>query len=219
MANNLIPSKGSKTGFGGGKGKAILRDGVYFANPITCQVLGICSSLAVTNRLEKALVMGFALVFVLALSGLFISVLRTSIPRRIRMIAEIAIIATFVILFDQFLRAFYYDMSKQLGPYVALIITNCILMGRAEAFAIQNPPLPSMLDGIANGLGYTMILVIVAIFREIISNGTILGYPLLAGTGYEKNLIFALSPGAFVSIGFLIWLLNTLNPPKTEGPK
>lgn len=213
MSSDVNQRKGIGTGFGGSRGRETLGDGVFKVNPITCQVLGICSALAVTSRLEKALVMGGALVFVLAMTGLIVSILRSYMPRRIRMITEVAIIATFVILFDQFLRAFYYDMSKQLGPYVALIITNCIVMGRAEAFATQNPPLLSMLDGVANGLGYTMILAIIAIFREILGNGTLLGYPLLAGTGFEKNLLFALAPGAFIAAGFLIWFLNTLNPP------
>lgn len=208
---------GIKTGFGGGKGKATLQDGVFRVNPITCQVLGICSALAVTNRVEKALVMGGALVFVTAISNLVISIIRSSIPRRIRMITEVAIIATFVILFDQFLRAFYYSMSKQLGPYVALIITNCIVMGRAEAFATQNPPLLSVVDGIANGLGYALILAIIAIFREMIGFGTILGYPVLSETWYQKNLLFALAPGAFITAGFLIWFINTINPPAATG--
>lgn len=218
MSSDVNKRKGIDTGFGGGKGRETLRDGVFKVNPITCQVLGICSALAVTSRLEKALVMGGALVFVLAMTGFIVSILRSYMPRRIRMITEVAIIATFVILFDQFLRAFYYEMSKQLGPYVALIITNCIVMGRAEAFATQNPPLLSMFDGVANGLGYAMILAIIAIFREILGNGTLLGYPLLTGTGFEKNLLFALAPGAFITTGFLIWFLNTLNPPEsTEG--
>jgi Na+-transporting NADH:ubiquinone oxidoreductase subunit D len=222
MSNNKNERqrKGIDTGFGGGKGKDTLKDGFYRVNPITCQVLGICSALAVTSRVEKALVMGGALVFVLAMSGLIVSMLRASMPRRIRMITEVAIIATFVILFDQFLRAFYFSMSKQLGPYVALIITNCIVMGRAEAFATQNPPLLSMLDGIANGLGYTMILTLIAIFREIIGSGTILGYQILSQPGYHPNLLFALAPGAFITAGFLIWFLNSLNPPQTmEGPQ
>jgi Na+-transporting NADH:ubiquinone oxidoreductase subunit D len=215
MSSNDKQGKGLNTGFGGGKGRETMQDGIYKVNPITCQVLGICSALAVTSRLEKALVMGGALIFVLAMTGLIVSILRSYMPRRIRMITEVAIIATFVILFDQFLRAFYFDMSKQLGPYVALIITNCIVMGRAEAFATQNPPLLSMVDGVANGLGYAMILAIIAVFREIVGNGTIMGYPLLTGTGYQKNLIFALAPGAFIAAGFLIWFLNTLNPPET----
>jgi Na+-transporting NADH:ubiquinone oxidoreductase subunit D len=189
-------------------------DGVYKANPVTYQVLGICIFLAVTTKVENALVMGFALIFVTAMSNLIVSLLRSAIPRRIRMIAEVAIIATFVIFFDQFLRAFYWDMSKQLGPYVALIITNCIVMGRAEAFAIQNPPLPSLVDGIANGIGYAAILVLIALFRELIGFGTILGYTVLSPSWYERNILFIMAPGAFFMAGFLIWVLNFINPPK-----
>jgi Na+-transporting NADH:ubiquinone oxidoreductase subunit D len=196
------------------KYKEILLDGVYKANPVTYQVLGICIFLAVTTKVENALVMGFALIFVTAMSNLIVSLLRSAIPRRIRMIAEVAIIATFVIFFDQFLRAFYWDMSRQLGPYVALIITNCIVMGRAEAFAIQNPPLPSLVDGIANGIGYAAILVLIALFRELIGFGTILGYTVLSPSWYERNILFIMAPGAFFMAGFLIWVLNFINPPK-----
>lgn len=196
------------------KYKEILKDGVYRANPVTYQVLGICIFLAITTKVENALVMGFALIFVTAMSNLLVSLLRNAIPRRIRMIAEVAIIATFVIFFDQFLRAFYWDMSKQLGPYVALIITNCIVMGRAEAFAIQNPPFPSLVDGIANGIGYALILVLIALFRELIGFGTILGYTVLSSEWYERNILFIMAPGAFFMAGFLIWVLNFINPPK-----
>ncbi len=196
------------------KYKEILKDGVYRANPVTYQVLGICIFLAITTKVENALVMGFALIFVTAMSNLLVSLLRNAIPRRIRMIAEVAIIATFVIFFDQFLRAFYWDMSKQLGPYVALIITNCIVMGRAEAFAIQNPPFPSLVDGIANGIGYALILVLIALFRELIGFGTILGYTVLPSEWYERNILFIMAPGAFFMAGFLIWVLNFINPPK-----
>ena len=149
-----------------GKGLATFKAGVWRENPISIQILGICSTLAVTGRLENAFVMGGALIFVTTMSNLFISLLRSFTPRGIRMIAEMAVIATFVILFDQFLKAFYWEMSKQLGPYVGLIITNCILMGRAEAFALQNPPLVSMVDGLANGLGYAAVLAIIGFIRE-----------------------------------------------------
>jgi Na+-transporting NADH:ubiquinone oxidoreductase subunit D len=194
----------------------ILQDGVYRTNPVTYQVLGICIFLAITTRVQNALVMGFALIFVTAMSNLIVSVLRNSIPRRIRMIVEVAIIATFVIFFDQFLKAFYWDMSKRLGPYVALIITNCIVMGRAEAFAIQNPPLPSLVDGIANGIGYALILVLIALSRELLGFGTILGYTVLSPAWYERNILFIMAPGAFFMAGFLIWVLNYINPPKEE---
>lgn len=195
--------------------KNIFKDGIYKANPVTHQVLGICIFLAVTNRVENSLVMGAALVFVLAMSNFFVSALRNLIPTRIRMIAEVAIIATFVIILDQLLRAFYWPMSKQLGPYVALIITNCIVMGRAEAYALQNPPLPSMLDGIANGLGYAFILLAIGIFRELVGAGTLLGYTIFSVNWYEPNLIFLLAPGAFFAAGFLIWIMESINPTET----
>ena len=216
MSNNAqkTQARGCEAGCCGGKCKETVQDGVYKANPVTYQVLGICSALAVTSRLESALVMGGALIFVLAMSNLMVSLLRSLMPRRIRMIAEVAIIATFVIFFDQFLKAFYWDMSKQLGPYVALIITNCIVMGRAEAFATQNQPLVSMVDGLANGVGYAIVLGLIAVFRELIGAGTILGYPILAEAWYEKNLLFVLAPGAFFTAGFLIWALNAINPPE-----
>ena len=202
-----------------GKTKETIQNGIYKANPVTHQVLGICSALAVTGRLENSLVMGAALIFVLAMSNLIISILRSLIPRRIRMITEVAIIATFVIFFDQFLKAFYWDMSRQLGPYVALIITNCIVMGRAEAFATQNPPLLALLDGVANGVGYALILAIIGVFRELIGSGALLGYQVLSETWYTQNLIFVLAPGAFFTVGFLIWVINAINPPMREEVK
>ncbi len=197
----------------GGKGMEILRDGVYRVNPVMHQILGICIFLAVTNRVANSIVMGAALVFVTGMSNLFVSILRNAIPRRIRMIVEVAIIATFVIFLDQMLRAFYWDMSRQLGPYVALIITNCIVMGRAEGFALQNRPLPSLLDGVANGLGYALILIIIGLFRELLGSGTVLGYTVFAGW-YPRNLIFVLAPGAFFAAGFLVWIFNAIRPPE-----
>ena len=216
MSNNVKanPETGRKTNLG--KYKEILRDGVYKANPVTRQVLGICIFLAVTNRVENSLVMGLALIFVLAMSNLFVSLLRNIIPTRIRMIAEVAIIATFVIFLDQFLKAFYWDISKQLGPYVALIITNCIVMGRAEAFAMQNPPMQSITDGLANGIGYALILVIIGLFRELIGSGTILGFTVLSESWYPRNILFVLAPGAFFTAGFFIWVFNTISP-QTEN--
>ncbi|HUV07829.1 MAG TPA: NADH:ubiquinone reductase (Na(+)-transporting) subunit D [Spirochaetia bacterium] len=201
---------------GKGKIKGILLDGVYKTNPVTHQVLGICIFLAVTNRVENSIVMGAALIFVTAMSNLFISLLRNLIPGRIRMIAEVAIIATFVIFLDQMLRAFYWDMSRQLGPYVALIITNCIVMGRAEAFALQNPPFESVVDGLANGIGYALILIIIGVFRELIGSGSILGITILSEEWYTKNLLFVLAPGAFFTAGFLIWIFNAINPPQLQ---
>jgi Na+-transporting NADH:ubiquinone oxidoreductase subunit D len=204
-------------GAGKGRFRGILQDGIYKVNPVTHQVLGICIFLAVTNRVENSLVMGAALIFVTALSNLFVSLLRNVIPGRIRMIVEVAIIATFVIFIDQLLRAFYWDMSRQLGPYVALIITNCIVMGRAEAFALQNPPLESFVDGVANGIGYALILLIIGIVRELVGSGSILGITVLSEAWYTRNLLFVLAPGAFFSAGFLIWLFNTINPAYTDS--
>ncbi len=209
----------------GGKGIATFKDGIWKNNPISIQILGICSALAVTNRFENALVMGVALIFVATTSNLLVSLLRNITPRRIRMMAEMAVIATSVIVFDQFLKAFYWDMSKQLGPYVALIITNCIVMGRAEAFALQNPPLLSVVDGLANGIGYAIILGIIGFFRELLGTGQVLlfekwfGFPLNISVWYERNLLMIMAPGAFVALGFLIALFNVLKPPEPEDNK
>ncbi len=200
----------------GGRGKATLKDGLWANNPISIQILGVCSALAVTNRLANSLVMGVALIFVCVGTNLFVSLLRRVTPRRIRMIAEVAIIATFVILFDQFLKAFYWDMSKQLGPYVGLIVTNCIIMGRAEAFALQNRPLVSMLDGLANGLGYAIVLGLIGFVRELLGAGTIFGWELLSGNWYEPNRLMGLAPGAFLALGFIIWIANAIHPPPEE---
>ncbi len=189
------------------------------SNPVIHQVLGICSALAVTNRLENALVMGVALIFVAAMSNLFVSLLREIMPRRIRMIAEVAIIATFVIIFDQVLKAFYWDMSRQLGPYVGLIITNCIIMGRAEAFATQNPPMLSVVDGIANGIGYAAVLALIACFRELLGAGTLLGLTVLSPSWYPRNVLMVMAPGAFFTAGFLIWIINALRLAKQQDRK
>ena len=195
----------------GGKGMATWKDGIWKNNPISIQILGICSALAVTNRFENALVMGVALIFVATTSNLLVSLLRNITPRRIRMMAEMAVIATSVIVFDQFLKAFYWDMSKQLGPYVGLIITNCIVMGRAEAFALQNPPVLSMVDGVANGLGYAAVLAIIGFFRELLGTGKILGVTVLSEAWYTPNQLMILAPGAFVALGFLIAVFNALS--------
>ena len=152
----------------GGKGIQTFKEGAWANNPLAIQVLGICSALAVTNKLSNSLVMGVALLFVCVGSNLLVSLLRKHTPHRIRMVAEVAIIATFVILFDQILKAFFPEMSKQLGPYVGLIITNCIVMGRAEAFALQNPPMLAIIDGVANGVGYGVILAAIGFIREVL---------------------------------------------------
>ena len=202
-----------------GRAKEILRDGIVKNNPISIQILGICSALAVTNRLENSLVMAVALMVVCALSNLFVSILRNVTPRRIRMIAEMAIISTFVILFDLFLKAYYFEMSKQLGPYVGLIITNCIVMGRAEAFALKNKPVPSFVDGIANGIGYGIVLVFIAFIRELLGTGAIFGATVLPAVYYRPNQLMILAPGAFFVLGVLIAVFNCFSPPVEQGVK
>ncbi len=222
MADNQQLTCGTCQGTGlcGGRGLVTLKEGAWANNPLAIQMLGICSALAVTNRLENSLVMGAALIFVCVGSNLLVSLLRKVTPHRIRMIAEVAIIATFVILFDQFLRAFYWEMSKQLGPYVGLIITNCIVMGRAEAFALQNPPVLSMVDGLANGLGYAVVLAIVGFFRELLGAGELLGYKIPAFTEwYTPNQIMILAPGAFFALGIVIGIFNAIKGPAPEEKK
>lgn len=206
-------------GLCGGKGLITLKDGAWTNNPLAIQILGICSALAVTNRLENSLVMGAALIFVCVGSNLLVSLLRKRTPHRIRMIAEVAIIATFVIMFDQFLKAFYWDMSKQLGPYVGLIITNCIVMGRAEAFALQNPPILSIVDGAANGLGYAVVLAIIGFFRELLGTGEIFGYEVLSGQWYTPNQLMILAPGAFFALAIVIAVFNAIKGPEPEENK
>jgi Na+-transporting NADH:ubiquinone oxidoreductase subunit D len=206
-------------GLCGGRGLLTLKDGAWANNPLAIQILGICSALAVTNRLENSLVMGAALIFVCVGSNLLVSLLRKHTPHRIRMIAEVAIIATFVIVFDQFLKAFYWDMSKQLGPYVGLIITNCIVMGRAEAFALQNPPILSIVDGVANGLGYAVILAIIGFFRELLGTGEIFGYEVLSGQWYAPNQLMILAPGAFFALGIVIAVFNAIKGPEPQENK
>ena len=173
-------------GLCGGKGVETLKEGIWTSNPLAIQVLGICSALAVTTCLENSVVMGLALIFVGVFSNLLVSVLRKMMPRRVRMIAEVAIIATFVIIFDLMLKAYYWEMSGKLGPYVGLIITNCIIMGRLEAFALGNKPWASFLDGIGNAAGYGIILIIVGFFRELLGSGTIWGYPVLEKRSEER---------------------------------
>ena len=183
-------------------------------NPISKQILGICSALAVTVQLKTALVMSLALIFVVAFANLSISLMRNQIPRNIRIIVEVAVIATLVILADEFLKAFMYDISKQLSVFVGLIITNCIVMGRAETFAMVNPPGRSFVDGIANGIGYGSILMGVAFFRELLGSGKLLGFQVIPQSfyqaGYENMGLMVLAPGAFIMIGLFVWLEHTL---------
>jgi len=179
-------------------------------NPITMQVLGICSALAVTVKLKPAIVMALSVTIVTAVSNLVIAALRKQIPDRIRIIVQLVVIATMVILVDQFLKAYVFDVSKQLSVFVGLIITNCIIMGRLEAFAMANKPWPSFIDGIGNGAGYGLILVVVSFFRELLGSGTIYGYPVLEKlgiykTGYENNGMVILPPMALIFVGLIIW--------------
>ena len=181
-------------------------------NPIAVQILGICSALAVTTKLETAVVMALAVTFVIMGSNVSVSSIRTQIPSSIRIIVQMTIIATLVIIVDQFLKAFAYSVSKQLSVFVGLIITNCIVMGRAEAFAMQNPPKLALADGLGNGLGYGLILIIVAFLRELFGSGSLLGVTLLSpvsqGGWYVPNGLMLLPPSAFFIIGFLIWGLH-----------
>lgn len=180
------------------------------ANPITVLILGICSSLAVTAKLKPAIVMALSVTVVTALSNLVISLLRKGIPLKIRIIVQLIVVATLVILVDQFLKAFMYDVSKQLSVFVGLIITNCIVMGRLEAYAMSHSPWESFLDGVGNGLGYGMILVIVAFFRELLGSGTLFGYQVIPqgfyDFGYMNNGLMILPPMALIIIGIIIWL-------------
>jgi Na+-transporting NADH:ubiquinone oxidoreductase subunit D len=188
---------------------------IWESNPISGQILGICSALAVTVQLKTAIVMSLALTFVLAFSNLLISLMRKFIPRNIRIIVELTVIATLVIFADQVLKAFLYDISKQLSVFVGLIITNCIILGRAETYALGNPPFLSLLDGIGNGLGYSQILITVGILREFFGAGKIFGFQVIPDTfyaaGYENMGLMVLAPGAFIAIGLIVWLQNTLS--------
>ena len=194
----------------------ILIDPLFDNNPIALQVLGICSALAVTTKLETSIVMSIAVVAVMTLSNFFVSILRNHIPSSIRIIIQLTIIASLVIVTDQILQAFVYDISKQLSVFVGLIITNCIVMGRAEAFAMQNSPGDSVLDGLGNGLGYSLVLIVVGFFRELFGAGQLLGYEVLPvvsnGGWFQPNGLMVLAPGAFFLIGFFIWALRAWKP-------
>lgn len=189
-------------------------------NPITVQVLGICSALAVTVKLEPAFVMALSVTAVTAISNLSISLLRNTIPPRIRIIVQLTVIAALVILVDQILKAYVYDVSKQLSVFVGLIITNCIIMGRLEAFAMANKPWPSFVDGVGNGVGYGIILIIVAFFRELLGSGTIWGYHVMPKAfyelGYVNNGLMILPPMALIVVGIIIWVQRAKNPDLQE---
>lgn len=191
-------------------------------NPIALQILGICSALAVTSSMKVAFVMCLALTIVCAFSNLFVSVIRNHIPNSIRIIVQMTIIASLVIVVDQVLKAVAYDISKQLSVFVGLIITNCIVMGRAEAFAMKNPPMASFYDGIGNGLGYSMILMVVAFFRELFGAGKLWGYEVLSlttdGGWYVANGMMLMAPSAFFLIGLLIWVIRIYDKKQVEEP-
>ena len=192
-------------------------------NPITLQILGICSALAVTTSLSTALTMSAALTVVLCLSSGIISAIRNHIPSVIRLIVQIIIIASLVIVIDQFLRAFAFEISRELSIFVGLIVTNCLVLGRAEAFAMRNPPLPAILDGLGNGLGYSAILILVGTIRELLGSGTLLGYEVLRtvsnGGWFEPLGLMQLAPSAFFIIGFLIWAIRAWRTNQVEEPK
>lgn len=204
------------------KMKELLVKPILDNNPIALQILGICSALAVTSSLKVTLVMCLALTSVVAFSNLSVSLIRNYIPGNIRIIAQMTIIASLVILVDQVLKAYAYDISKQLSVFVGLIITNCIVMGRAEAFAMKNPPLPSLLDGIGNGIGYSVILIALAIVRELFGSGKLLGYEILPlvtdGGWYVSNGMLLLPPSAFFLIGLMIWAIRAYKPAQIEEP-
>ena len=190
-------------------------------NPITVQVLGVCSCLAVTAQLKPAVVMALSVTVVVALANLIISLLRKTIPPRIRIIVQLVVVSMLVVLVDQVLKAYMYDVSKQLSVFVGLIITNCIVMGRLEAFAMSNPPLPSLLDGIGNGLGYSVVLVTLGFVRELLSSGTLWGYPVmekigLFKIGYENNGLMIMPPMALILVGIIIWIHRTRNKDLQE---
>tara|TARA_B100001996_G_scaffold133880_1_gene101914 strand:+ start:350 stop:979 length:630 start_codon:yes stop_codon:yes gene_type:complete len=191
------------------KNKKIIKDPLMGENPISIHVLGICSALAITTKIDTAIVMTIAVVAVLSISNTVISLLRNNIPNKVRIIIQMSVIASLVIIADQVLKAYMYDMSKLLGVFLGLIITNCIVLGRAEAFAMQNSPSKAFIDGVGNGLGYGTILIAVAFFREIFGFGSIYGSQIISDhmylSGYENNGLMILSPGAFFILGLIVW--------------
>ena len=191
------------------KNKEALNTPLFKENPVTVQVLGICSALAVTSKLEPAIVMGLSVTIIVAMANVIISLIRNTIPMRIRIIVQLVVVAALVTLVSEVLKAFAYDVSVQLSVYIGLIITNCILMGRLEAFAMQNRPWPSFLDGIGNGVGYAMILVIVALFREFFGTGALLGFQIIPECAYEagymNNGLMLMTPAAFILIACIVW--------------
>ncbi len=200
--------------------RKMLIDPMVDNNPITLQVLGICSALAVTSSLKVSFVMAVAVIFVTGFSSMFISMIRSQIPGSIRIIVQMVIIASLVIMVDQILKAYAYEISKTLSVFVGLIITNCIVMGRAEAFAMKNPPIASFVDGVGNGLGYGLILMMVAVIREVLGSGTFFGLTLMEtvnnGGWYVPNGMLLLPPSAFFIIGLIIWAFRAWKPEQVE---
>lgn len=202
------------------KDKTVLFNPLSKNNPVIVQVLGICSALAVTAKLEPALVMGISVTAVLAFSNVIISLIRNTIPNSIRIIVQLVVVAALVIIVDQVLKAYNYEVSKQLSVFIGLIITNCILMGRLEAFALANKPWPSFLDGIGNGIGYSIILIIIATVRELLGSGTLLGYQIIPkafyDAGYENNGLMILPPMALITAACIIWAHRAKNKDLQE---
>lgn len=200
--------------------KETILNPIFKGNPITVLVLGICSSLAVTVELKGAFVMALSVIAVTGLSSLVLSILRNTIPNRVRIIVQLVVVAMMVILVDQFLKAYAYGIDKQLSVYIGLIITNCIVMGRIEAFALGNKPFPSLLDGLANGVGYGLILVVVAFFRELFGSGTLLGFRIIPesfyAAGYVNNGLVILPPMALILIGCIIWIQRSIQKDLQE---
>lgn len=203
--------------------KNLLTNPIFKNNPVTVLVLGICSALAVTVKLEPACVMALSVTAVTGFSSFFVSLIRNTIPNRIRIIVQLVVVAMFVILVDQILKAFAYEVSKQLSVFVGLIITNCIIMGRIEAFALGNKPIPSLLDGFANGAGYGLILIVIAFFRELIGSGTVFGLQVIPeswylnnGGFYLNNGLFILPPMALILVGIVIWVQRSIQKDLQE---
>ncbi len=203
--------------------KKIFLEPIFRSNPVTVLVLGICSALAVTVKLEPACVMAISVIAVTGFSSFFVSLIRNTIPTRIRIIVQLVVVAMFVILIDQILKAYAYDVSKQLSVFVGLIITNCIIMGRIEAFALGNKPIPSLIDGLANGFGYGLVLVVIAFFRELFGSGTLFGVQIVPeswylknGGFYENNGLFILPPMALILVGVIIWVQRSIQKDLQE---